>query len=101
MLPKPPPKKTNKISFMFHSTILPSFLVKIYAYLLPFAELGVGICLLLGFKLRETWIATALLLISLGLGLMVAQQSAADIYVYIVIAFTLALFPANPNGPSS
>lgn len=72
----------------FSKTWLPAFLVTPYAYVLPFAEIAIAVWLLSGQKLKEAWIATALILISLAFGMAVAQQypTAASNYVYVVIA---------------
>ena len=71
---------------MFKTTWLPLALVTPYAYVIAFAEALIAIWLLSGYKLRAAWIFTAFVLISLAFGLTVAQQSSADLYVYIVIA---------------
>ncbi len=73
---------------MFSKTWLPTLLVAPYVYLLPFIEVLVAVWLLSGQKLKEAWIATALLLVSLAFGMAVAQQYAvaASNYVYVVIA---------------
>lgn len=71
---------------MFHETWLPLALVTPYAYGIPFAEALIAFWLLTGYKLRAAWVFTSLVLISLGLGLMAAKQSAADIYTYLLIA---------------
>lgn len=76
----------SSITGMFAGTFLPAALVGLYANLLPFAEAAVAIWLILGVKLKEAWISTAFLLISLGFGLLVAKQSAADIHIYVLIA---------------
>ena len=67
-------------------TFLPVWLVSPYAYALPFVEAVIAVWLLTGIKLKEAWGVTALLLVSLGFGLMVAKQSAADTYIFLMIA---------------
>ncbi len=73
------------ITGMFKDTFLPVWLVTPYAHGIAFAEALAAIWLLSGIKLRAGWIFTALIFISLGFGLLVAKQSAADIYMYILI----------------
>ncbi len=76
----------SSITGMFAGTILPAGLVSLYANLLPFAEAAVAIWLILGVKLREGWIATAFLLVSLAFGLVLAKQDAGHVYLYVLIA---------------
>ena len=79
----------NSVGFVVGSvkgTFLPVALVSIYAHILPFAEALIAVWLLLGIKLKEAWIFTALVLITLGFGLMVGKQNATDIYTYILIS---------------
>ena len=77
----------NYIQGMFKGSFLPATLVTPYAYALPFAEALVALWLLSGIKLRAAWIFTAFVLISLAFGLVVAKQpTAADVYLYVVIA---------------
>ncbi len=72
---------------MFKATWLPLFLVTPYAYAIAFIEALIVILLVTGIKLREAWILTALTLVSLAFGMMVAGQgqTAAGIYTYLVI----------------
>ena len=72
---------------MFKSTWLPEPLVGVYATLLPWVEATIALWLLSGIRLKEAWTLTALTLISLGFGLMVAQSpTVAGIYTYILMA---------------
>jgi thiosulfate dehydrogenase [quinone] large subunit len=82
---------TNSAQYVigtFAKTWLPTALVAPYAYALPFVEVLVAVWLLSGIKLKEAWIFTAVLFVSLGFGMAVAQQypTAASNYVYVVIA---------------
>ncbi len=78
---------TQSIIGMFKSTWLPGPLVAVYATLLPWVEAAIAIWLILGINLKEAWILTALTLVSLGFGLIVAQSPmSASIYTYILIA---------------
>lgn len=77
---------TASITGMFKDTFLPAGLVSLYATILPFAELGVGLWLISGAKLKDAWFFTALLLVSLAFGLLVAKQNASDIFIYILTA---------------
>ena len=76
----------TSIEGMFQGTWLPGPLVSIYARLLPYAELLIAVWLIVGTKLREAWIFTAFVLISLGFGLAVAKQPARDNYVLACVA---------------
>ncbi len=78
----------------FKDTFLPAFLVNLYAHVLPFAEALIAIWLLIGFKLRAAWVFTALVLVSLAFGLVVAKQSAADNYMYVLFACAGLYFSA-------
>ena len=71
---------------MFKATWIPLGLVTPYAYAIAFAEALIALWLLSGYKLRAAWVFTSLVLISLAFGLMVAKQSAADIYIYLLLA---------------
>jgi uncharacterized membrane protein YphA (DoxX/SURF4 family) len=51
-------------------TPLPAWLVAPYTRALPYCELAIGLCLLVGFETRRTLIFSALLLISLDAGLL-------------------------------
>jgi len=74
------------ITGMFKDTWLPVPLVSLYARLLPWAEAAIAIWLLLGVRLKEAWIFTALVLVSLAFGMIVAKQPAADNYFYVLMA---------------
>ena len=67
-------------------SFLPVWLVSIYAHILPFAEAAIAIWLLVGFKLREAWIFTAFVLITLSFGLAASKQNGADVFMYMVFA---------------
>ncbi len=71
---------------MFKDAFLPAPLVTLYAQLLPFVEAIIAVWLLSGVKLKEAWLFTAITLLSLGFGLMVAKQSAADVYIFVLMA---------------
>ena len=71
---------------MFKETWLPLWLVTPYAYAIAFMEALIAIWLLSGIKLKEGWIFTVLVLLSLAFGLMAALKPATDIYTYILIA---------------
>ena len=74
--------------------LLPAGLVTIYARVLPFLEALIAIWLLVGFRLRLAWTVTAFTLLSLAFGLMVAKQSPADIYAYLIIV-SIGIFVSN------
>lgn len=80
---------SNYIVESFKATWLPSWLVVPYAAVLPFVEAAITFWLLSGIKLREAWVFTAVVLISLAFGLMVTQQPmAANVYMYVLLACT-------------
>ena len=77
----------TNITGMFKDTWLPGPLVALYARLLPWAEALIALWLLSGIRLKEAWVFTAVTLISLAFGLIVAKQpTAADVYIYILTA---------------
>lgn len=82
---------------MFKDTPLPAWLLRPYVYVLPVAEAIIPIWLLVGMKLKEAWIFTAVVLITLGFGLTVARQSSADIYIFILIA-CVGLYTSKYDG---
>ena len=86
------------VTGMFKDTFLPAWLLNPYIAVLPWAEAVAGLWLLVGCKLREAWVFTALLLISLGFGLLVAKQSAADIYTYLLVASAGLYFSKYDGG---
>ena len=72
---------------MFKDTFLPSALVALYAYVLPWVEALIAVWLILGIRLKAAWILTAFTLISLAFGLMVAHQdTVSQIYIYLLAA---------------
>ncbi|MDO8674782.1 MAG: hypothetical protein Q7K71_01535 [Candidatus Omnitrophota bacterium] len=77
---------TAMIMGMFKDTFLPAWLLSPYVNLLPYAEALAAIWLLVGVKLREAWVFTAFLLVSLAFGIMVIKQSAADNFVFVLVA---------------
>lgn len=70
----------------FKDTFLPSWMLAPYSYILPFAEALIAVWLLTGYKLRTGWVFTAFVLVTLAFGLAVSKQSAADVYIYILVA---------------
>ena len=90
----------NAVSFIIGSvkgSFLPVWLVTIYAYVLPAAEAVIAVWLLAGFQLQAAWVFTALTLVSLGLGLMAGQQSAADTYLFTLMACAGLYFSRYDN----
>lgn len=77
---------TAHILTTFKDTILPSWMLSPYATILPFAEALIPVWLLTGYKLRAGWVFTAFLLVTLAFGLSVSKQSAADVYIYLLVA---------------
>ncbi len=76
------------ISGSFEGSWLPMVLVKPYAYSITFIETILAVWLLVGFKLRWAWVASGLVLVSLGFGMLVVGQHAvvANIYLYVMMA---------------
>ncbi len=66
----------QKMQESFAGTWLPSFMVAPYVHALPFAELAVGILLILGLRTCWVFFLAGLLLVSLAFGMMVQQQHA-------------------------
>ncbi len=75
-------------TIIFEKSLLPLFLVKLYASTIMIVEFAVAAWLLSGYKLKAAWIATGLLLVSLAVGMLFAGKYdvAASNYVYVVIA---------------
>ncbi len=73
---------------MFKDSFLPSPLVALYARMIPWVEAAIAIWLILGVRLKEAWIFTAFILISLAFGMVVAHQgtTASENYIYVLIA---------------
>ena len=76
------------ITGMFKNTFLPGWLLTPYAYGIAFAEALIAVWLLVGIKLREAWIFTAFVCISLAFGMVVAKQgtTASENYIYVLMA---------------
>ena len=72
---------------MFKSTWLPMPLVVLHARLVPYLEALIPIWLLSGFRLKLGWVVTALFMVTLAFGMMVAKQYAVatNNYLYVMI----------------
>ena len=72
----------------FKGTFLPWWLVVGYAYVIPFAEALIVLWLLSGIRLRNAWIFTAFVLITLAFGMVVARQytTASENYLYVMMS---------------
>ncbi len=81
----------------FKDTFLPSWMLAPYSYILPFAEALIPVWLLTGYKLRTGWIFTAFVLVTLAFGLAVSKQSAADVYIYLLVA-CLGIYLSRYDG---
>jgi hypothetical protein len=86
---------------MFKDTFLPDWLLIPYINILPFAETLIAIWLLVGINLRYAWIFTALVLLSLGFGMVVAKQGsvASENYLYMMMA-CLGIYLSKYDGCS-
>lgn len=60
----------NVAAWMVKTTPLPEWAVRPYTTVLPFVEAALGLLLLLGLQTRRAFIASALLIVSLDVGLM-------------------------------
>lgn len=67
---------------------LPIFMIKPYAYILPFVEVAFGALLVVGFLTRPVLVLTGLTLLSLAFGMMVAGNhgTVANNLVYVAMA---------------
>ncbi len=85
---------TGGIVREFEKTPLPRGLVGIFAGALPFAEVGLGLCVLLGLFTTIALGLTAALLVALTLGqvLLLNGQIVANNLIYSVIVFLLLFF---------
>lgn len=62
------------ITTLFAQTLLPSFLVSSMAYIIPAAELILGVMLFIGFKTRLTLVLASILMFSLIFGMCLLQK---------------------------
>ena len=83
----------------FSKTFLPSILVTSYGYVLPYAELTLGILLIVGIFRNAVLFLTGLTLISLTFGQMLLQQHGvvANNFIYIFLTAIL-LFLSEFDG---
>ncbi len=78
---------------MFQGTWLPLPLVTLYARLIPWVEVLIPLWLLSGIRLKSAWFFTALFMISLGFGMVVAKSPvAASNYMYVLLCCAGLLF---------
>ncbi|BDS06883.1 hypothetical protein NT6N_19230 [Oceaniferula spumae] len=76
---------------LFEKSSLPTFLVKPYSYVLPIAELIVGILLILGLYTRQTLTIGSLMIISLIFGSCMIENWSAAGSQMIYLAYITAL----------
>lgn len=82
----------NVTGWMAKTTPLPAWAVRPYTLALPYLELGLGLLLLLGLRVRAALIASCLVLISLDLGLMFQlKHDVVELNTIILLASLLAL----------
>ena len=82
-----PDKVVTMFTGMFKDTYLPGPLVAGYAWSITWMEALIAVWLLLGIRLKEGWVFTALTIISLAFGLTVTKSpNVADLYVYLLVA---------------
>lgn len=81
----------------FQGTFLPLFLVRPFAYMLPFLETALGLFLLAGLYRRTALIGTALLLIALSFGKAILGdfQIVAQNFIFLYGTVWTLLFAEN------
>lgn len=72
----------TKMAEEFQKTLLPGFLVRMFAYLLPFLEVALGFFLILGLYRRAALLVSGGLLLMLAFGMMLQHQ-------YVTVASNL------------
>ena len=88
----------NVGDWMIKTTPIPAFAIRSFTTVLPFVELAVGLCILLGLFTRQALVASVLVLVSLDVGLMfqLKHDVVAMNTVYILTALlALAWQPSN------
>ncbi len=78
---------TNIFSYILAQTGLPQSLVTQVEKILPYTELGMGVWLITGIKLRWAWFFSGILMVTLCFGLLMAEDYArvADNFHYLLI----------------
>lgn len=73
---------------LFQNSLLPTFLVTAHASIILFVEFLLGLWLLSGYRLSLAWKASALLLVSLAMGMVFAGKYdvASDNFVYVFLS---------------
>jgi thiosulfate dehydrogenase [quinone] large subunit len=88
----------NTGDWMVKTTPLPAFAIRPFTIVLPYVELALGLCILLGLATRHALIASVLVLISLDVGLMFQlKHDVVALNTLYILAALLALHyqPAN------
>ncbi len=88
------PGIVDRLTGGFADTWLPSFAVVPLGYIIPIAELVLGITLVLGIKYRESLVATGLLMIVLTVGMAIQGNSetvARNLVYLLVCAYGVTL----------
>ncbi|MCB9799304.1 MAG: DoxX family membrane protein [Candidatus Omnitrophica bacterium] len=72
---------------MFKDTLLPAWFVTFYARLIPWIELLIPVWLITGFRLKQGWFFTGLVMVSLSAGVLMTKQYAlaANNYFYVLM----------------
>lgn len=73
---------------LFEQSLLPSFLVKAHASVIIFVEFALALWLFSGYRLDLAWKSTALVLVSLAVGMLFAGKfdTASDNYLYVALS---------------
>jgi thiosulfate dehydrogenase [quinone] large subunit len=88
----------NVSDWMVKTTPLPGWAVRPYTTVLPFVECALGLLFLIGLQTRRALIASALLIVSLDLGLMLQLKHdvvAANTIILLAALLGLSWEPAN------
>lgn len=91
---------SNWMTGTFKASILPQVLVIPFSYALPFAEFGIGVCLITGLFFRQALITGAIVMTLLIFGSCLVENWDAVPSQLIHIAFFAVLLqyqPANTN----
>jgi thiosulfate dehydrogenase [quinone] large subunit len=83
----------------FKETFMPSFMVTPFAYIIPFAEVALGVLLILGLMTRAALLAAGFLMLGLLLGVMVLGNSAAisSNFMYEAVIVAALWFVSRDN----
>lgn len=92
-------KTIEGLAGQFKDTVLPSFVVTPFAAMIPFAEVVVGVLLVLGLMTRAVFAATGLLLVGLTAGMAILRQPdvVANNLIYMILVVAGLWFASKDN----